>query len=753
MKKLIAFILVLIASQSIFAQGGWQSTFENNPNIISKLIPRGDSSFFAFCYTSKYFLKSTDKGINWTTRLGFDSAYSIYNGQFVNASTGWITGTNNTNSSGLILKTTDGGESWVKQNIGNSFYFFSGVCFINPNTGWICSSKRGNSQSIGCLLKTSDGGLTWNYFDFPSTFSLGKVKFFNEQNGLLMGYNFFKRTTNGGVNWDSIPINNILPFINISYVNFSATSMSEYWFLVAGNNYNNSTTMFMKTSNGGNNWNLMLSHQDFLNTNSRHFYNLDFKDSQTGYASGPFNFIYRTIDGGFNWDSLSVNATMNINSLSILDQGEILAGGGASGYSLDPLYNKIIKSNDNGVSWSIKSYNGYYNFFDVHFKDSQNGIAVADTGNIFRTTNSGISWIQILKNSSIRITSFASANGNTLCGTSSNGKIFFTTNYGYNWELAQYPQNNPVYKIHFINNNVGFAICTGGVLLKSIDSGLNWYNINSPASDYNSFDANFINENTGWILSGKVVIPHPSFHTTYTKIVKTTNGGDNWFTLYDVSTGSSWDPFYNIKFLNENIGFISNFSVALKTINGGLSWEKYIPDNDKNCSTLKMINENTGWCAARGQNFIFKTTNAGINWTSRDYAYGPSINSIFVLDSNNLWYCGNMSSIYKSTTGGSVFVAQISNEIPDKILLHQNYPNPFNPSTRINYELRNLSYVTLKVFDLLGKEVATLVNEKQYAGSYAVDFNSSEFNLPSGIYFYTLNAGEFKETKKMVLVK
>jgi hypothetical protein len=85
--------------------------------------------------------------------------------------------------------------------------------------------------------------------------------------------------------------------------------------------------------------------------------------------------------------------------------------------------------------------------------------------------------------------------------------------------------------------------------------------------------------------------------------------------------------------------------------------------------------------------------------------------------------------------------------------LSQNYPNPFNPSTRINYELRNTNYVSLKVFNSTGKEVATLINEKQNAGSYAVDFNSTEFNLPSGIYFYTLNAGEFKETRKMILIK
>ncbi|MBS1494805.1 MAG: T9SS type A sorting domain-containing protein [Bacteroidetes bacterium] len=86
-------------------------------------------------------------------------------------------------------------------------------------------------------------------------------------------------------------------------------------------------------------------------------------------------------------------------------------------------------------------------------------------------------------------------------------------------------------------------------------------------------------------------------------------------------------------------------------------------------------------------------------------------------------------------------------------VLEQNYPNPFNPTTKINYEIKSSGFISLKVFDLLGKEVAALVNEKQNAGSYVVNFNSSEFNLPSGIYFYTLNAGEFKETKKMVMVK
>ena len=88
---------------------------------------------------------------------------------------------------------------------------------------------------------------------------------------------------------------------------------------------------------------------------------------------------------------------------------------------------------------------------------------------------------------------------------------------------------------------------------------------------------------------------------------------------------------------------------------------------------------------------------------------------------------------------------------PDHFKLFQNYPNPFNPTTIIRYEISATVLVTLKVYDILGKEVATLVNEEKPAGNYKVEFDRS--NLSSGIYFYNLRAGEFVSTKKLVLIK
>jgi hypothetical protein len=88
---------------------------------------------------------------------------------------------------------------------------------------------------------------------------------------------------------------------------------------------------------------------------------------------------------------------------------------------------------------------------------------------------------------------------------------------------------------------------------------------------------------------------------------------------------------------------------------------------------------------------------------------------------------------------------------PDNFYLHQNYPNPFNPVTNIKYQIPELSFVMLKVYDVSGKEIATLVNEKKPAGSYTLEFDATR--LPSGVYFYKIQAGNYTETKKMVMMK
>ena len=89
--------------------------------------------------------------------------------------------------------------------------------------------------------------------------------------------------------------------------------------------------------------------------------------------------------------------------------------------------------------------------------------------------------------------------------------------------------------------------------------------------------------------------------------------------------------------------------------------------------------------------------------------------------------------------------------IPSQFVLNQNYPNPFNPTTTISFSIPTSEFVTLKVFDVLGSEVATLVNEEKPSGSYEVEYKAA--NLSSGMYLYTLKVGKFSETKKLILMK
>jgi hypothetical protein len=107
---------------------------------------------------------------------------------------------------------------------------------------------------------------------------------------------------------------------------------------------------------------------------------------------------------------------------------------------------------------------------------------------------------------------------------------------------------------------------------------------------------------------------------------------------------------------------------------------------------------------------------------------------------------------YLVSNGGTITgVQNISNNVPDRFELKQNYPNPFNPTTRIEYSIPKNSLVSVKIYNMLGQEVQTLVNEFHSAGTYLVEFNGA--GLSSGTYFYTIQTGDFVETKRMVLVK
>jgi hypothetical protein len=155
---------------------------------------------------------------------------------------------------------------------------------------------------------------------------------------------------------------------------------------------------------------------------------------------------------------------------------------------------------------------------------------------------------------------------------------------------------------------------------------------------------------------------------------------------------------------------------------------------------------------------IRRTTDGGINWTSQTSGFYYELYGVSFTDTANGTAVGSLGTILRTTNGGVSFVEEEEiDEIPTAYNLSQNYPNPFNPNTKIRYSVPQFSNVIIKVIDILGREIETLVNEEKSAGTYEITWYAG--NLPSGVYFYSLQvytperAGSFVETKKMVLMK
>jgi hypothetical protein len=114
--------------------------------------------------------------------------------------------------------------------------------------------------------------------------------------------------------------------------------------------------------------------------------------------------------------------------------------------------------------------------------------------------------------------------------------------------------------------------------------------------------------------------------------------------------------------------------------------------------------------------------------------------------------CGVVKNYYYSCyTSPPIGIEPISNQVPSEFKLYQNYPNPFNPMTNIKFQIPKAGFVKLVIYDIIGREIATLVNEELTPGIYEVQWDGS--NYPSGVYYYRLKAGDYSDTKKMVLLK
>jgi hypothetical protein len=238
------------------------------------------------------------------------------------------------------------------------------------------------------------------------------------------------------------------------------------------------------------------------------------------------------------------------------------------------------------------------------------------------------------------------------------------------------------------------------------------------------------------------------FGTNNTRVYHSTNFGATGSWSFAATTGTV--STYGVWFKDASTGICVG-TIAMVSTNGGTSWTAggTVPGSGNMTS---VCGGGSNFWLTRGTN-IQGTTNTGANWT-QVYTGTQALwaNNITTGANGCLtgWAGGATGTIVK-LTGIPVGISNNQNGIPDAYMLQQNYPNPFNPTTNISFSIPKAGNVELKVFDILGREAATMVNEFRPAGNYSVEFNASE--LSSGVYYYTIRTGEFTQTKKMVLIK
>lgn len=368
--------------------------------------------------------------------------------------------------------------------------------------------------------------------------------------------------------------------------------------------------------------------------------------------------------------------------------------------------------------------------------------ATGFSGTVLKSSNSGVNWVVMTAPSASNINSlsFPPVGTATTGWVASVSGLYKTTNSGTNWALQL---SSNFIDVIFGDANTGFALlqATNQPLKRTVNGGTNFNDLTyTTLTGLNGKD---IEQGSGthWYILAVDNADDSSF------VFRSTNGGINWGLVF--KTGD----FQNgLAFLDLNNGImVGNGGTLRRTTNQGVNWTTINTGLTEHLQSADFINSTTGYIVALGGK-ILKTTNAGANWFQQTSGTTQTIRGISgTINESVVIACGGNGTMLRTTNGGITFVTQTGNEIPENYSLKQNYPNPFNPQTIIEFSIPEGGLVTLKVYDMLGKEVAKLVNDNLTPGSYATELNASL--LPSGTYFYRLTAGEFTETRKMILIK
>ncbi len=420
-------------------------------------------------------------------------------------------------------------------------------------------------------------------------------------------------------------------------------------------------------------------------------YCITFTDSLTGYIGTTTSKIYKTTDGGENWYETN-GITNTISKIFFIDSQTGWAAGGP----------RIFKTTDGGENWVEQLDDIVAYFYSIFFVDSLNGWAVSPTYNgIYSTFDGGISWIErtdipIYEANDIYFSD--SINGWII----SANELYRTLDSGNSWFLD--PQIY-TYTTHFETISKNHFIITGTNIYESIDTGQVWQNITNEIGDY--FTSLQAPENYLAFSVGPAGLILKYLDTSYVPVE-----------LKSLST----------KVINQNVY---------------LYWITATETNNKEFEVEK------------GQWFRI---NGKISWERIGFVEGngttTKINHYSFIDQNVLpgKYIYRLKQIDFDGSYKYSKEIEVNVTVPSKFSLEQNFPNPFNPETNISFNIPELTNVNIKLYDITGREIRVLVNEKKQPGYYTIKLKGGE--LSSGVYFYRLvTTSGYTAVKKLILLK